>query len=125
MIAAQSHLAPLVASPSGTRDPAGLWSDHWKTLWPGGEGATPALARFAAAVVQALAAEAKAASGLPGDGMRARAERICLRHFRNGAATPVAAFAHLGLVLVELERFRGDVVRRSAFTGAASAEEAA
>ena len=122
---AQSFLAPLVASAPDTRGLADLWSDHWKALWPGGEGATPALSRFAAAVFRDLAEGSKAAVHQSGDPVRQRIERICLRHFRTGAATPVAAFAHLGLVLVDLERFRGDAVRRSLFAGATGVEEAA
>ena len=121
---APSFLAPLVASAPDTRGLADLWADHWKTLWPGGEGATPALASFAAAVLRDFAAVSTAPRA-SGDAVRRGTERICVRHFRTGAATPVAAFAHLGLVLVDLERFRGDVVRRSLFTGATGVEEAA
>lgn len=124
-IVARSFLAPLVTREPGTRGLADLWSDHWKTLWPGGEGATPVLANFAAAVHRELSAASKAAPSTSGHAVRHGIERLCVRHFRIGAATPVAAFSHLGLVLVDLERFRGGVVRRSVFTGAASVEEAA
>lgn len=124
-ILAQSFLAPLVASVPDARSLSDLWSDHWKTLWPGGEGANPALASFAAAVLRDLTAVSTAAPRGSSNAVRQGTERICIRHFRTGAATPVAAFAHLGLVLVDLERFRGDVVRRSLFTGATGIEEAA
>ena len=124
-IVARSFLAPLVTSDPGTRGLADLWSDHWKTLWPGGESATPALTSFATAVHRDLAAVSKAATSASGYAVRHGIERICIRHLRTGAATPVAAFAHLGLVFIDLERFRGEVIRRSLFTGAASVEEAA
>jgi hypothetical protein len=124
-IVARSPLAPLAAAMTDARSLAGLWLDHWKTLWPGGETAEPALSAFTSAVVRNLADPSTAAPSPSPDAVRRGAERICVRYFRNRAATPVAAFAHLGLVLFDLERLRGGVVRRCLFAGATGAEEAA
>ncbi len=124
-IVAQSFLAPLVAPRPEGRGIADLWLDHWKTLWPGGESAEPALAAFAAAVARDLAGPSSPGPGASDEGMRRGTERICVRAFRNRAATPVAAFAHIALVLIDLERLRGGVVRRALFAGATGAEEAA
>lgn len=124
-IAAQSFLAPLLAPRPEARGIADLWLDHWKTLWPGGESAEPALAAFAAAVAGELAEPSPAGPGGSDEAMRRGTERICVRFFRNRAGTPVAAFAHIALVLIDLERLRGGVVRRALFAGAPGAEEAA
>ncbi len=124
-IVAQSPLAPLVAADPDTRGIATLWLDHWKALWPGGESANSALAAFTSAVARDLAGPSNAVPGASIDAVRRGTERICVRAFRNRAATPVAAFAHLALVLIDLERLRGGVVRRSLFAGATGVEEAA
>jgi len=124
-IVAQSALAPLVAADAVTASLADLWLEHWKALWPGGEAANRDLAAFTAAVVRGLAASPREIPGASLDAVRRRVERLCTRHFRTRAATPVAAFAHLGLLFVDLERLRGGVVRRSLFAGATGVEEAA
>jgi hypothetical protein len=124
-ILAQSALAPLVAPDAAERSIGDLWRAHWTTLWPGGEDGNPDLTAFADAVVRDLRDSAEAQPGASFDALRRGVERICIRYFRTRAASPVATFAHLGLLLVDLERFRGGTVRRSLFAGATGAEEAA
>ena len=124
-IVAQSFLAPLSSACAEGHGIAALWLDHWKTLWPGGEDADPALAAFTAAVLRDLAGPSNAGPSGSGEAVRRGIERICIRFFRNRAATPVAAFAHLALMLVDLERLRGGAVRRALFAGATDTEEAA
>ncbi len=47
--------------------------------------------------------------------LRRVVERLFVRLFRNYSSTAVAAFAHLGLVALDLEQLRWGLVQRRAF----------
>lgn len=116
-------IAPLADVRAGG-DVATRWLGHWRRLWPKGAGRDPRLADFVAAVAQAFGAPRPAEAAWSDTTARDRLERVLVRHFRRTAASPVAAFAHLGLVFLDLERFRGGLVRRALFEGPTEEEAA-
>jgi hypothetical protein len=121
----ESAYAPLVGSHAGSMGIADLWSAHWKKLWPGGEGGNPALAKLASEVGRVVAAINQADAGKSSRLLRGDIDRICVRFFRRHSSTPTAAFAYLGLVFIDIERFRGGAVRRALFIDATCVKEAA
>ena len=50
-----------------------------------------------------------------GTALRRRFEAVLAALFRRAALSPAAAFAYLGLVLLDLERLRGELLRRAVF----------
>jgi hypothetical protein len=55
-----------------------------------------------------------------GHGLRLELADRLVRLLRNFARTPVAVFAHLGLVALETERLRAALVQRSLYAGEAA-----
>ena len=99
-------------------EPAGIaaaWVEDWRAFWPRDSKAASdrdQLVATAGRLLGPLAASGKqggAAGGRPG------LEPLLVRAFRQHAATPVAAIAHVGLALLDLERLRGGLVRRVLF----------
>ncbi len=104
---------PLAAGPAHGGDAAG-WLGAWLRLMPAGD-AAPALLRRTAALLM---------PGLPGagggrtggrDAAAGPARRALLDLFRHHAASPVAVFAHLALMALDVERLRGGIVTRALF----------
>jgi hypothetical protein len=91
------------------------WFDEWRRLWPVAadvdlaalEELTRLFARHFPRFVQLPVDEAWA--------LRRDLEGQLAQRFRRHALTPVAAFAYLALVALELERLRGQLVARAAF----------
>lgn len=112
----KSPLAPL--TPGSDRPPglAGRWGAHWQTLWPrSGKAETRALRGFTTLVAAHMA---QLAMALPPDtSARHRLDlaNSLTRLFRRHAASPVAVFSHLALAALDLERLRGNLVRRRLF----------
>jgi hypothetical protein len=127
-VLADSRYRPLIESDSRERHPfaaivlpsgdanaiVGAWYREWKRRLPR-EDAGP-LSRLER-VVSAHLARFRALP--PGDGSAARrelkAELAAL--FRQAIVTPAAAFVYLALALLDLERLRGELMRRAAFPG--------
>jgi hypothetical protein len=92
-----------------------VWHAEWRRRWPdrGGEDAqaledlASLFARHLPRFVELGAEEAWA--------LRRDLERQVVARFRRQALTPVAAFAYLALVALDLERLRGQLVLRAAF----------
>jgi hypothetical protein len=91
------------------------WLDAWRARWPAEDGEAPQgleelagrIARHLPRFVELAAEEAWA--------LRRDLERQMVARFRRHAETPVAAFAYLALVALDLERLRGQLVLRAAF----------
>jgi hypothetical protein len=98
-----------------TAEARAAWLARWRALWPsGGDDDEHAMRSLVEAVESHLAHFARA----PLDeawplrrALQARIERL----FRRFALTPAAAFAHLLLVALDLERLRAEIVARAAF----------
>lgn len=106
-------LHPFV-SPQGPATPlAARWLRHWRALWPSGsKRERQSLDELVALVI----GHHVGASRSRRDGLA----RAVARLFRREAATPVALFCVLLLLALDLERFRGGLVRRQLFAAHAS-----
>lgn len=122
-VLATTAAAPLVTAGESGGPLLAAWVAHWRGLWPADAAVDPDLVDLIETVVRRLDAHRRDAAAEPNAVLRDALERILIRRFRRGAGRPLAAVAHVGLLLVDLDRFRGAIVRRSLF--AAVAEEAA
>ncbi len=112
-----SLLDPLVAW--GTREEtiAARWYTHWHSLWPQHRTADDksALLDLAATInahVERLDLAGMQETSTP---YRRDLARTLTRIFRRHGGSPAAVFCHLALVALELERLRGNLVRRRLF----------
>lgn len=119
----KSPLAALAPGANRAGTLAGRWSAHWRSLWPRGTQAG-ALDELAAAVQSHVEQLQRAAARETSAPYRRAVAQKLTRLFRRHSAAPIAAFAHLALVALDLERLRGNLVRRRLFP-AMSAKEAA
>ncbi len=110
-----SDFAPLVRAWQAGLPLLAGWRQRWHALWP-------QISSTAAAPVERL--EAWLQSHLRGlrEGDAERSEEVCKRlaeklvyEFRRHTHQPVAAFLHLALVALDLERLRSALVRRTLF----------
>jgi hypothetical protein len=88
------------------------WLSRWQSLWPGAT-APLELASLAAAVVGAFTELQRTAATTA----RCRRELalVFVHHFRRSSGTAAAIFCHLGLVVIDIERARGAILRRLLF----------
>jgi hypothetical protein len=86
----------------------------WHELWPE---TPPALAAFDRRVAAHLARFPELALDATWPARQALALDLA-RLFRRHAAGPVAVFAYLGLLALDLERLRADLLRRALFPAA-------
>jgi hypothetical protein len=91
---------------------AARWLSHWKSLWPGAT-APLALASLAAAVVGTFTELQRTVATAAR--CRRELERVLVHHFRRSSGTAAAIFCHLGLVVIDIERARGAILRRLLF----------
>lgn len=99
------------ATPTGADRPAmAVWLDEWQRRLPSERWSPALLGRPAELLLPRLRR---------GSATRAAAEpathHALQRLFRRWATSPVAAFAHLALVALDVERLRGGIVARSVF----------
>ena len=98
------------------------WGRRWRALWPRGAAADrQPLEELAALVTAHLAALAQAPQDGGSAGLREALAHALTRIFRRHAAAPAAVFAQLALIALDLERFRGGLLRRRLFAPARSA----
>jgi hypothetical protein len=122
---AKSPLAAL--RPGGGRAPtlAARWYAQWRALWPKPNAAEQrALTGLAAAVKAHVERLGRAGPRETSGPYRRQLAQAVTRMFRRHGGSPVAAFCHLALVALDLERLRGDLVRRALFEAARGKEAA-
>ena len=71
-------------------------------------------ARFLAAAVEGAFTELQRTAATAAR-CRRELERVLVRHFRRSSGTAAAIFCHLGLVVIDIERVRGAILRRLLF----------
>jgi hypothetical protein len=95
---------------------AGLWLAHWTSLWPRRGGADCRwLAKLVEVAKDHAARLARAGAQETSGPYRQDLAHALTRIFRRRSGTPVALFCHLALVGLDLERWRGGLVRRRLF----------
>jgi hypothetical protein len=113
---ANSLFDALVASNTSEQALAARWYMHWRLLWPQIRTAdTRALLDLAATIdahVEGLDRADLQETSAP---YRRDLARSLTRMFRRHSGSPAAVFCHLALVALDLERLRGDLVRRRLF----------
>jgi len=94
------------------------WYAHWRALWPHRDGGSRALIDLATLVKAHV--ERLDGAGLHETSRRYRDELAgqFARLFRRQAGLPAAVFCHLGLVALDVERLRGNLIRRRLFESA-------
>jgi hypothetical protein len=96
-------------------DARAMWYARFRALWPRSSASIEELEELVARELERRRSERETA------GARAELARELERRFRRHAGTPAAAFAHLALTLLELERLRGAVLVRLLLTEERSA----
>lgn len=92
------------------------WLEHWRTLWPGAPrlaAGLEALARLLRRHLGALSLYSGAASAPLHESL----SRELNYAFRRYSFEPAAAFAHLGLVALDVQKLRDQLLQRALFTG--------
>lgn len=111
-----SSLAPLLPTESESIPLGARWARHWRALWPKQSAADTRVLNALAHVVQ-MHLERLAHAGAQENSATHRRDlqKAVTRLFRRHGASPTAAFSHLVLVALDLERLRGGIVRRRLF----------
>jgi len=95
------------------------WLDYWRSKWPSAPrltGGLDHLARLMQEHIQTLY-KSPAAAGDPRDALIMKLTGV----FRRYSFQPAATVAHLGLVALDLEKLRGDLVSRQLYAETAVA----
>jgi hypothetical protein len=121
---ANSPLDALVASNGREKTLAARWYTHWRSLWPRRQAANRALLDLIATIIAHVERLDRAGLQEASASYRRDLARKLTRMFRRHGGSPAAMFCHLALVALDLERLRGDLVRRRLFEPSI-AEEAA
>jgi len=111
-----SPLAPLLPAPGRGTSLAHRWAAHWQLLWPrSGRAETHGLHNLIAVVAAHAVQLALAAPPGTSPPHRLEVAKRLTRLFRQNGASPAAVFSHLALAALDLERLRGNLVRRRLF----------
>jgi hypothetical protein len=106
-------LAPAWADPDGVGD---VWRREWLRRLPSvarNDAALASLDRAVAATLSALREPSRAGSAALVHQLQTRLALL----FRQAVASPAAAFVYLAQVALDLQRLRGELLRRAAFPG--------
>lgn len=90
------------------------WYDHWRSLWPDAPRQTDGLQHLGALLLGHIR-EIRPAAGTQTDTPRARLMHRLTAAFRRYSFQPAAACAHIGIIALDLERLRADLVDRALF----------
>jgi hypothetical protein len=90
------------------------WLRRWRALWPQGERAAGDVQRLVGQATRALT-PSNLRRDAAGPAFRRDLVQVLTLAFRGHVGSPVALVCHVGLVLADLERLRGGVVRRRLF----------
>jgi hypothetical protein len=91
------------------------WLRDWQRLWPADAGDAALLRRPALLLLPRLAGDAASATAMRGDADAPALRRALARLQRRHAFGPVALFAHLALLALDVERLRGLLAVRALF----------
>jgi len=111
----KSALTPLLPLPKREKTLPARWFAHWRSLLPQGAPELPILTRLAATIEAHSGRLSRAGPQESSAPYRRELMQAATRMFRRHAGSPVAAFCHLLLVALDLERLRGGLVRRQLF----------
>lgn len=113
---ASSPLEPMVASDKREGALAARWYAHWRSLWPHHRRADRHALLDLVAAINAHAERVDRA-GLQETSASYRRDLALklTRLFRRHSGSPAAVFCHLSLVALDLERLRGNLIRRRLF----------
>ena len=90
------------------------WIDHWRTLWPDAPRQSVGLQHLGALLLRHIR-EIHAAVGTQTDVLRERLMNRLTGAFRRYSFQPAAACAHIGIMALDVERLRADLVERAVF----------
>jgi len=90
------------------------WFNQWQRIWPDKSGLRTGLVQLGRRVRQHLQEQQTATLPATGNAQAALATSLSAA-FRRNSFKPAAACAHLGLVALDLERLRGELVQRALF----------
>jgi len=107
-------LARLVDDAGAPAEIGHRWLCRWRALWPEGDAADADLRRVVGEILRTLGS-AGGRREESGQSFRRHLVRTLTRFFRSHVASPVALVCHVGLVLIDVERLRGGLIRRSLF----------
>ncbi|HMK88264.1 MAG TPA: hypothetical protein VK446_01330 [Methylocystis sp.] len=108
-------LVRFVGTSGAPSDVGRRWLRRWRALWPQGDPANVDLARLVSQALRALGSPSRVQEATGGQSFRRDLDGVLTRFFRSHVASPVALVSHVGLVLIDLERLRGGLARRSLF----------
>ncbi len=99
-----------VSEPRGVRE---AWLAEWERRWPAGAAESSAGLRRIIATIEANLVRFGEAGARDAGYLRAALERALRLLFRRCALQPEAAFSYLGLVALDVERLRAQIVLRA------------
>jgi hypothetical protein len=111
-----SDCAPLLKGWQRGEPLYAAWLEHWQALWPGAPrlaAGLEALARLLRRQLGALSLYSGAASAPLHESL----SRELNYTFRRYSFQPAAAFAHLGLVALDVQKLRAQLLQRALFAG--------
>jgi len=111
----ESPFFPLAAAPKENGGLGERWRAHWRTLWPRRCGAQCQLEKLADLVKAHIDELAGASVEESSELYRQKFAHALTKMFRKCGGTPAAAFCHLALIALDIERLRGSLVRRRLF----------
>jgi len=112
---ANAALAALDALPGRERTLGARWYAHWRSLLPRHHAQDRGLLALSAAIKTHIERLDRAGPHETSAPYRLDLARKVTRVFRRQAGSPAAVFCHLALVALDLERLRGDLLRRRLF----------
>lgn len=122
---AKSPLAALLPDPERAPRLVARWHLYWRALWPkASAGERRALNQLTEAIEAHVEQLRRAGPHDASASYRGALAQSVTRMFRRNAASPAAAFCHLVLVALDLERLRGGLIRRALFPPSGTQEAA-
>ncbi len=114
-----SELAWLAEDRRQDRPVLDTWLDYWRSQWPDAPGLTGGLDYLVRLVQESIQTQRMAPATGDSRGEFAQALAVAFRRF---SFQPAAAVAHLGLIALDMEKLRGDLVSRQLYpeTGVAA-----
>jgi hypothetical protein len=106
----------ILAACAEGRDPLPAWQAAWRAHWPAMEDRVRrGLEVLISVADEHRVAMASATEPVAGGALASAVEKELNRLFRAYARTPVALFAHLGMVTLDMERLRAALVQRALY----------